>query len=466
MPAAPDWTKLTLALDPWAELPFDRSAERLYVDLAYSPSVHIMRRLKAWHRGARDGGRKDPPPKFLFCGARGSGKTTQLRRLVGQLGSENEVLLLDLAPVLGERASTLQLVAHVGLALLARLGQWEGADGGVARVIAGEAGSGFASILKDWVGTVDLAALVEGISPLVIAAEIAGPGAVTGAAAVVRALKAALPGLQQQLDPVQRLARAERLMRRLAGAEIEDAQTLVKQVSRLAEALHGRSSKPVVVLVDGLDKILSLEDLLVAFEDLDLLRSIEAAIVLTGPGTLSSDVRFVGMRQDLIPLDLHNIPVVSPEGLERDDGLGQMIAIATNRLAGPLEGLLDAAVLRVAARWSSGIPRDFLSLLSEAALLAEEAGRTQVTLADVQAAAKELRLKLQRPLTLNDLELLEKVRRTRRIADTDRSMQLLFQNFIACYPNDHVYFRPHELLVGWVESESIRLAALDASDDR
>lgn len=452
----PPWAELTLALDPWRQLQPGDEMDRLYVPAPYSAADRFVQRLRAWHRTAKSAAESAPAPKFLFCGARGSGKTTQLRRLLDRLRGDWEVLFVDLAPVLPEKAGTLQLVAHMGVAIIARLAQWEGADDGVARVLRSEeqATGGFASALGEFVGEFDLASLVEAIGPLLLAADVSS-GVVTSAVAGTRA---AWPTLKKRLDPVQQMARAERLMRRLSGSELGAAEALVQQVSRLASALHGRARKPVVLLVDGVDKTLRLEDVLLAFDDIDMLRNFDASVVLTGPSNLRHDVRFAGMRQDLTPLVHNNFPVVDAEGRERSEGMDAMLAILKARLGGALAGSVDTNAARIAARYSSGMPREFLRILWDASLRAEDASERSITEESVVAAAKELRLTLQQPLTRSDLLLLETIRTSRRIGNDAREQELLYENFIACYPNDDAYFRPHELLVEWVEKEGARVA--------
>ena len=53
---------------------------------------------------------------------------------------------------------------------------------------------------------------------------------------------------------------------------------------------------------------------------------------------------------------------------------------------------------------------------------------------------------------------------THQFTSSPRGETLLFENFIACYPNDNVYFRPHEVLAKWVVSEAARLRKLKAID--
>lgn len=457
---AEQWIEMSRALDPWRDLQLDELGA-LYVEAPYgdSASGKIVRELRTCWRAGRGGGQAGSTPKFMFCGARGSGKSTQLRRMTKDLAHTSEVLLLDLAPVLPDRPSTTLLVALTGLALLGRLQQWEDASGSVARTITLlDKEGGFAAALGQFSQGIDLQALVEGVAPLVLSA--VGAPTPTGAFASARG---AWKAVRERLYPVERFARLERMMRRLSGSEMDDALELARQVSRLGEALEGQTSKPVLVLIDGLDKVNDLDKLLTALEDVEVLSSLPFAIVLTGPSNLKHSVRFAGMRHDLRTLLHHNFPVVTRAGAPNAAGVDAMLQVLATRLGLGLARAVDDDAARAAAGASSGLPREFLRLMNEASLRAEERQATRVELADVNAAIKELRHGLQAPLNTEDMRLLDDVRATGMLGEQDRAQALLFENIIACYPNDDVWFRPHEVLVAWVTAQAALLRQLDAS---
>jgi hypothetical protein len=246
----------------------------------------------------------------------------------------------------------------------------------------------------------------------------------------------------------------------LEGKDLGAAREVVRQVSLVAALLHERAERPVLVLVDGLDKIQRLEDVLAAFDDVELLRELDAALVLTAPTNLRHDVRFAGLRQDINTMIHYDLPVVDAEGAPRDAGIVPLMTLVRARL-GTRSGAISDEALRSASLWSSGIPRDCLMLLREAALLAEDGASDRVEPAHVAAAAKQIRLMLQQALTATDLGYLARILETRRMGDTPREQELLYENYVACYPNDDAYFRPHQLLADWVRSESRRILALD-----
>jgi hypothetical protein len=385
----------------------------------------------------------------VFCGARGSGKSTQLRRLAEQLRGEWEYLLVDLAPVLPDRASTLQIVVHAGIAMLARLEEW-GRSPNWSKYESEHASArtAFGDALQSIVGTVDLGALVAGISPLLMAADASGVAAASGGL-----LASGWKVLQDRLRPNAGLARAPKLVQAITGEDVAAAQEIARQVSRIAGVLHEVSEQPVVLLVDGLDRTQRLEDVRAAFEDVSLLRDLDVAMVLTAPTNLRHDVRFAGLRADIVPMVLFNFPVVDKAGAPREDGLEPLVQIMRARL-GASAAFCDEDGMRQAALESSGIPRDCLSLYRDAVLIAEEAGDQRVTLAHLRSSVRQARLTLQQPLTSTDLRHLGRVLRSHRIGDSDREQELLYENYIACYPNENAYFRPHEMLAGWIADES------------
>lgn len=451
-PVGDFWADRFAVLDPLRALePSELGA--LYVEPPDSPASHIARQLDTWRRHARARGiAAPPPPKVLFCGARGSGKSTELRRLASVLSGDFEVLLLDLAPALPEETSTLHLLALFGLAILHRLrSTWEGADGGVNRLLSEvDPDSRYAAALRRLAGDdVVIDALVDAAGVLV--------AAVPGGTTVAKAVPSGWRFLRDAVQPVKALGLGP-LGRRVAGDLVGEVQELVSQTSRLADALHGRSGKPVLVLADGLDKFTKLESVLAALADVGLIRELSCALVLSGPVNLRKDPRFTGMRQDL-SVEVHfNVPIVDPEGEAREEGLRCIEEVFRRRAGAEASALVEPMALRLAAQWSSGMPREFLRLLQDAALDAEKRGSRRIERPDVEASGRRLRLTLQVPLTAAHIRLLGRVLETGEYTGADEEAFLLYENYIATYPNGDVFLRPHELLVKWVQAKAARAA--------
>jgi len=69
----------------------------------------------------------------------------------------------------------------------------------------------------------------------------------------------------------------------------------------------------------------------------------------------------------------------------------------------------------------------------------------------MDAAIGSKRRELQGCLRENLIDVLHHVLETTGLPEGDAADQLLFENFIACHANGDVWFRPHELLVAWLE---------------
>lgn len=449
-----NWPSLDNALSD-APMPPSRFRE-LYVSSPYAPADQIVGEVIRWSRQQGPASGLAVAPHFVFCGARGSGKSTELLAVQTRLATSAEVLRIDLGAVLPPRSSLAQVLAFAGLAVLARLREWEGEAGEVERAIQ-ERDRGFIAALEGLGVTLSTTgALTTALAPLVTAADQTGVlhtlGQVaSGAGAFLGRFR------ETVIEPLAPISRAETLMRALAGAEREPAQQLVIELSRLAGVLNGLSAKPVVILIDGLDKGRSLDNLLDIFGDGELLRSVEVPIILTGPTALRHEVRFAGLRQVAKPLVKYNFPVVDQSGVRREDGIAALLELLNRRLGASLAGAVTAEAADCAALNSSGIPREFLKFLGRAASIAEGETASEVSLKHVLLAVKETRLLVQQSITEEDLRVLDAVRQTARIRENDRVYALLDQNIISTYPNDNAYFQPAVLLASWVKTEVERL---------
>ncbi|PRP93862.1 hypothetical protein [Enhygromyxa salina] len=97
--------------------------------------------------------------------------------------------------------------------------------------------------------------------------------------------------------------------------------------------------------------------------------------------------------------------------------------------------------------------RDFLGLLSSACKHALQEAREAVSMSDLELAIKAQRLEMGY-LDQGDVNTLRRVLDKGIVPSTESADTLLFENFIACYPNGHVWFRPHELIVDFVQAHS------------
>ena len=438
-----DWWKPKIgALDPWRELgPHD--IDDLYAERQTAPYQDLARQLLVIDHPAQF--------KVLLCGARGSGKSTELVRLAREIERDYCVVQTDLGAGLPDSASTLAVVTLLGVAALYALENWSGPDA-IPMELSSRGASKLDGALARFGHAVPVSDLMKAVGGIVTLFA-PGTGAAIGATgSVVEAASKGSARLRSALTHGP-------LGDRLEPEQYEDARMVVEAVNGILADLEHACGRPPLLLADGLDKRTSVEDVEVALRDEQLLREIDAPLVLTGPVNLRYDPRFRKTPGNFRLSILYNVPTreQADNGAVRfcSTGIAMLKDLyARRRDAAGLADLIPDAIVEKAAKLSSGIVRDFLRLLHAACMNAMSASRTAVVESDLEQASKTQRLEMQGYLSQGDIDTLRHVLDQRMVPETNKADTLLFENFIACYPNGDLWYRPHELIVEFVESHS------------
>ncbi len=457
------WKRLSPVFDPWRELgPSDM--ERLYQDRPGRPSLPIAEEIFT---------ADDPAEvKVVLCGSRGSGKSTELRRIGWELRHHFVPVLLDAGPAFPRGGGPLPLVILIGLAVLAEARRWSGpgADGAEHHEQAEkklverlrEAVQKFAP-KADVVGEMVKAAgaLITSYPDPKVQAVGAAVQAVGGAvAAAGRAAK------DRAGSPVglEGLGRAE-LTALIPPERMGDARAVVEAVNDAVERLAKLSGRPALLLVEGIDKMGELADVFRVFQQPEILDAVRAPMVFTAPVSLRHSVQASWMPGKLRQVILPNVPVVrSAKGGEArpdPEGVAFMEGVFRRRVeafradldpaeADPLDGIVADADLERLAVASSGVVREFLLLLWESRKAALAARRRAITPEDVTEGIRRRRIALQYALDDQRLAVLRRILARGTRPEGDVAEELLFHNYVACYGNGDLTFRPHEILVDYV----------------
>lgn len=453
------WRNIQSALDPYYTIPVDR-IDALYTRRARSPSARLAQQLQVHSDAARF--------KVVLCGARGSGKTTEMIRLAEHLLFDWAPLRIDLAEILPKGSSTLAICVHVGAAALCALHKLQKPGAPPAEAELARAGRGFDAALRAidanlgpltelLDASADISSLVQ---PMTGAVAKASTTLVKGGISHVRArLSGAIAAVS---GPLGHYVRNE---------DMDKAKAVILGINQILDALSELERRPVLVLLEGLDKLSTLEDTRVALSQPVLLEEINAPLVLTGPVQLRSSPDFADLPGRMRPELVNNIPVLQldpdgePDGepTENSTGIAEMCDIYDRRREQfelP-QDLVSHAVLRRAALNSSGIPREFLNLLNKSSLEAFNAGRRHIEPVDLDEAMKQERQRLTGTFNEQRVKILYRVLRTRMAGFGADADDMLFRNLIACYPNGDLWFRPHELIVESVRQRGELLDRLD-----
>lgn len=440
------WRRILEAIDPLRPLVRDK-IDDLYAERPDSPTRMIATRLRRSSPGHGQ--------SILLYGARGAGKSSELSRLARELRDEYAVVQVDLGAGLPDQTSTLALVVLLGAAVLQVSKEWAGPDAAATTPARTGEDKLNKALAKLGLASTFLGSVLKHIAPI-----LTWTGADSGVtAAATAALSTAGTALSHSADLRRELSR-DPLAGRLPADRQDDARAVTESVNQLLHELEQLTGRPPLLLTDGLDKRTNIEDIQTALADLDLLVALEAPIILTGPVVLRHDVRFRGLANGFTMHSLPNIAVrkrgnEGGETIEENaDGLALLRDIFERRMRA-IEVLeaVEPQALDLAARMSSGIIREFLQILTGAGDLALDAGRRQITLRDVEAVVRRLRLSLQGSLNEKDWMLLARVLAKPGTLPADvRADVLLYENFIACYANGDLWFRPHEAIADSVAS--------------
>lgn len=448
-----DWWRPKLrALDPWRLVQLDE-IDALYAEREGAPYRALARDLVLAERKA--------DVKVLLCGARGSGKTTELTRLAHDVQEHFCVVQTDLGVGLPDEASTLAVVTLLGVAALSAIKIWEEPEEGARSLLPGAKSSvtrgierlqGALQRFGD--GAPAVAQLLEGVSGIVTffnPAMAAGLATASAAAKATGSASGAITKLRNDL------ARGP-LEGRLQPEQRDDAQAVVEAVNEILADLESLAGRPPLLLADGLDKRTRLDEVAQALDDEYLLRELQAPLVLTGPVNLRHDPRFRAVPGNFRLALLYNVPVwhrvdgavqPSPSGVQVLKDLYQRRRADAEV---PADFIGEQLVER-AAESCAGIVRDFLGLLHEAGKNALSRGERTIDVADLDAAIKARRLEMEGYLDEQEIKILSRVLDKGTLPGSPEADTLLFENFIACYHNGDIWFRPHELIVDFIASQ-------------
>lgn len=392
-------------------------------------------------------------PRILLAGTVGTGKSTELLRLREARAEKELVLLLDLHrqfSVMGDgeaiqRVAAWEVVFLVGLAVL----------GAARETLPYPVPPQYIEDLqKAWEKVaeasetpksteIDLGKMASGMvtagSVLVPFLDLS-PGMTLGAAVAVGATKAIAEGFRRMV-PIGRSART-------LPDQDEAMQTLLGAVNVLVGHMQ-QYHRPVLLLIDGLDRIRDEERALNLFLRSELLGQIACRTIVCAPFALrSAPVAAAIPRFEMVVLA--NEPVLDKAHPERH-GPGipffvDMYRLRTRDL--PADIGVGQDLLEHLAYVSGGRARDFVRLVRGVAERAWTADIDAATRAIVDDAVDEARRDRERGLDVGHLGVLRAVMgdAQRQLPEDGRARQLLDWGHLLPYPNESEWYYPHPLL--------------------
>lgn len=420
--------RFVAAFDPYRQLSPDE-CEALYVVREGSPAARMVESLEETTTQTR----------IALVGARGSGKSTELRQVMHALSLDGGALvpiLVDIGEGLPDDATTVAWLPVLAAAVRAAREDWAG------KTPPNDP-------LPKALGAIGISA--DLLNRLLTAVRVVGPW--FGPTGLVAA------GAAQAVEPASEALGSASRAALAAKYDRSDLDSLINALRDELNSLRAAAGRGAVLLLDGLDKRPTADAVFDALSEADLLLGLPAALVLSGPIQLQLDGRCEAFLTPgrFQPQTVHNIPVVDREGASKDSGTDLLFELYRRRWkdTGLDEELVGEPLVREAARWSSGIVREFLTLVRDTGKAALRERRTRAIDADLTLALRERRHVMEITLDAERWEVLGKVLEDRE-RPTNRFDELLLQNAIICYQNDSIWFRPNELLVPYLKRRRAR----------
>ena len=385
--------------------------------------------------------------RILVTGTIGTGKTTELLRVVEARAHHEFVVFLDLARHF-DRLGRIEGLQHVN--------QWEVCFlVGLAVYRTAEETLGFPfpeGTLQDLASAWTALAGASGtpqpaqmdLSKLAKAIVTAGAAIVGGPAGA--ALGAGLGTAAEGLRATWNLPMGASSKR--IPDDDEQVKTMLHTVNRVIGEIQTRY-RPVLLVIDGLDRIRDIERARELFVESDVLARLACRVVLSGPFALRHHpAAYAVPRFQFQPLV--NEPVVDQHDPGKPGpGLAfftELFRLRTEELDGA--PLIAQPLLDRLAFYSGGRARDFVKMIHMIAQEAWQADADAATDDIVESVLDQERRLLETGLHRGHIDVLEAVMRDpdHRLPKDDLVWELLTLSRLLPYPDHSEWFYPHPLL--------------------
>ena len=359
---------------------------------------------------------------FLFCGHRGSGKSTELRRIRDDLDSPDAyyVVFADAAQELDVNNLRYQdILLHLAGKLVERLGT-DGID--VDRVHLGRLEEWFTERVEKQERTREFALQVR------------SGARIDGGLPFVGKLFADISNVFKTNSTYK-----EELRRTLQNYFTDFAEAFNHLIEAATESVRAAGKgNQILFVIDGTDLLRGDDAQAFFVEDIYQLKQVRGLFIYCAPIHLIYEGSAAGQNFDLV-FSLPMIKVANPDGSRNETGCDAMREIL-HRRADP--DLFDPGVVDYLIDQSGGHPRDLLRLLQTAFRHAED---DRFDDASAQAAVREAATEFRRILDSEDYALLA---RTDSFPDTpphsDRARGLLYN--LALLEYNDFYWRSHPVI--------------------
>lgn len=225
---------------------------------------------------------------------------------------------------------------------------------------------------------------------------------------------------------------------------------VLTRLNLLIEALEEQTGKPLLLIVDGLDKLPGLDQAQAMFLESAALVGLACSVVYTIPFSLYTDTRFRQRESEVgAGFVLPNIKLYDRYGHDHEPGYKFMTNLVACRLQAiglsPLH-VMNEAQLRRLAKASGGVVRDFVGLVQDSLTSAYGVGELPLKDSHLARAIDDTRRALTSRLTQEFKEELLAIRKNHLPSGNETSLRLIHGMLALAFTNGDTWYDAHPLL--------------------
>ncbi len=426
------WDQIRDAFEPGEVLVGQRSRE-LYCEREHSPFARMCAHF-------RTGRRRTPPPTAFFTGHRGSGKSSLLWRLLDHFKDEYFIVYFDVDHNLDtSQMNQIDLLYLIG-ATIFQVAVEEGLEPNPEHLK--QLANSISTLARTEKTTgrgesVDVVALVSSVLCFG-ASTLGGPMAEKLAQSLLKPFKLSAGVSEEEVRK----------------REIEpQIQQIINDVNLIIADVQTRCERPLLVAVDGLDKLQRQDQAKLIFIDSRALYGPVCNVIYTVPMVIYTSLEFSQAEQECKPFFLPNVKVYERPSGDRYRRYRKGYELLEEVVAKRLRGLEIAAselfaprALDLLIKKSGGVMRWFIGLVQDAGEEARILGQEQISLAAARRAIAEWESRLAIRLTISRIEELRTIRSRSWPSGGEEVGDLLQSLLIVAYRNQDTWFDAHPLI--------------------
>ncbi|MCP4268548.1 MAG: ATP-binding protein [Candidatus Brocadiaceae bacterium] len=423
------WIELHNAFNPNEVLVGGRS-EELYCDREHNPFDNIRLDFRDYLRSGR-------PPIAFFTGHRGSGKSSMLFRLINNFKDDYFVVYFDIQHNLdSSRTNQIDLLYLLGLSIF-QVAKNEGIKPDVKH----------ADILRKSIHTISKTENEKSKGSLNIA-ELAKNLVCFGAGMLAGNIGEKLA--QAALKPFTLTSGVS--VETARKREIEpQVQEVINNINLIIADVQTKAKKKLLVIVDGLDKLQSLEQTDLIFLKSSSLLGPLCRIIYTVPMLIFNTPGFAEIEEEGRSYLLPNVKLYEKADSSKkyDRGYETLRKVVDRRLKSldmEHNDVFESEILDMLIQKSGGVMRFLIELIENSFTEAELLGLCKVNRQAAQKAIDNRAATLTSRLTIESKDELKLVHKEKLTSNGSVSGELLHGLLIVAYRNKTTWFDVHPIL--------------------